>query len=232
MYSHGLFLYPYLLQCSHAIHNTRLPRSINATPLSHGVLKTHTPHIWFTAFDNFHGVNTLTLVVFKLPVRCLKWSWKEKHILALSVVLAGSSSPPFCHLKCFCSFCRISAFVICSGKPSQIPPGWLRTGFNQHLPLSPPVMFLSASSSGPAALSAAPSTACTPASVYGMSVWTWGLSLHLCSDLPPGAQLINSKLLTVLLQLLPYLLVGYWADGGSFTCFSLRSYYLPSFCSM
>lgn len=39
----------------------------------------HTHHtFWFVAFDNFHGVNTLALVDFKLPVWCLKWSWKEK----------------------------------------------------------------------------------------------------------------------------------------------------------
>lgn len=60
----------------------------------------HTHHTsWFVEFDNFRGVNTLILVDFKLPAWCLKWSWKEKHILVLSVVLAGSSSPLFCPLE-------------------------------------------------------------------------------------------------------------------------------------
>lgn len=85
----------------------------------------------------------------------------------------------FAHLKCFCSFCGMSAFVICTGKSSLTPPGWFRTGFNQHLLPCPSTMgFCSAFcssrsvSASRAALSTAPSTEHTSACVCWMNMRT------------------------------------------------------------
>lgn len=81
-------------------------------------------------------------------------------------------------------------------------------GFNQHSPPCPPVMgFCSVSpwliNSSRAVLNTAPRTEYVR--VYRMNIWTRNLNPNLCWDLSPR-QLLNSKLLIILLQMLPYLL--------------------------